>query len=389
VKPINPGEIAVLIATRARPDMLVEVFESLKKNTTRKDKTVLWIYVDQDDPITRDAIDQKKFPDPGIPVHWHIGYQTASLGQAHDILWQEGGYSSEIYMISVDDARFDTNGWDEIVRKKFAEYPDGVLLAFPHDPMSGNIATYPIYGHAWLNTIGRIFTGYFPYWFEDRWVGQVGDLAGRCEKLPILLYPIRGKGRTRRMRNLPFWTRFFQLMLDERKEAARKLIAATKPTDEAHRTAALSALEKTAADFAREQNTFSDIYCLFQEERHTDLPPQDRQVFDAKYFKQESLAVAKLIDRARASLAGKNYAEAMVFLDATQLSDMRVKQAQLLKAQCLRGLGREAEARQIEAEALAAWPEFSGTRRFFRLLGMVANEAKTLLVGLTSRGKKK
>ena len=29
--------------------------------------------------------------------------------------------------------------------------------------------------------------------------------------LPIVMLPIRGKGRTRRMRDLPFWARFFQL----------------------------------------------------------------------------------------------------------------------------------------------------------------------------------
>ncbi len=381
---IREGEISILMATRARPAMLAEVFASLKTNTTRKDKAALWLYVDEDDHVTRQAIEKKEFPDVGFPVHWHIGPQTPGLGDTHHVLWEASGRTSEIYMISVDDARFDTASWDEITRQKFSEYPDGVLLAFPHDPMTADTATYPIFGWGWLETLQKIFPGYFPFWFDDRWVGQVGDLAGRCAKLPILLYPIRGKGRTKRMRNLPFWTRFFQLTLDERKDSARKLIAASQTDSKAAQTA----LEKVAAELAKEQHTFSDIYCIFQEERHTELNPEERKNFDAKYFKQEALAVAQLISRAVELVAQKKYDEAMSFLDATQLSDLRIKQAQMLKAECLRGLGREAEARRIESETIAAWPEMNALRRTFRFLGMVANDGKRLLVGLTQKGKK-
>ena len=60
--------------------------------------------------------------------------------------------------------------------------------------------------------------------------------------------------------------------------------------------------------------------------------------------------MSKLILRARELIAEKKFAEAMIFLDATQLSDLRVKQAQELKAQCLRDLGRDAEAARIETE---------------------------------------
>jgi tetratricopeptide (TPR) repeat protein len=384
---IVDGHISILIATRARPEMLSEVFESLKANTQRKDQTALWLYVDEDDQVTRQAIEGKKFPDPGFPVHWHIGPQTASLGETHEALWQASSRASAIYMVSVDDARFDTPGWDEILRKAFAAYPDGVLLAFPHDPMTADTATYPIFGWRWLATLQRFFPGYFPFWYDDRWVGQVGRLAGRLLKLPILLYPIRGKGRTRRMRNLPFWTRFFQLTLAERKDSARKLIAAIHLEDQAAQAPALAAMEEVAAALLKEEGAFSDIYSVFQEERHTDLTPEEREVFDPKYFQQEALAVSRLIAIAREHIARKRFAEAMEFLDATQFSDLRVRQAQAAKAQCLRALGRTAEAERVASEQLAAWPDLAGTRRLFRLVGAVANDAKRLLVGLTERGK--
>ena len=67
--PIKPGEITILIATRARPEMLAEVFASLKANTVRKDKTSLWLYVDEDDQITRRAIEENRWLERGKKVN--------------------------------------------------------------------------------------------------------------------------------------------------------------------------------------------------------------------------------------------------------------------------------------------------------------------------------
>src|SRR5512141_393176 len=158
---IRKGEICVILATRGRPELLREMFESLRVNTSRKDMTSVWLYIDEDDQLTRDAIDRKAFPDPGMPVHWHVGPQTGGLGQPHQLLWNVSGRTAQIYVTSVDDARFATVGWDEIVRSAYAPYSDGVLLAFPHDPMTADQATYPIFGWGWLRALGEIYTGYF------------------------------------------------------------------------------------------------------------------------------------------------------------------------------------------------------------------------------------
>ena len=385
---INPGQVSILIATRARPEILAEVFASLKANTARKDKVSLWLYVDEDDQVTRRAIEAKQFPEMDLPVHWHFGPQTACLGDTHDALWAASGRSSEVYMVSGDDMRFDTAGWDEIARTAFAQHPDGVLLAFPHDPMTADTATYPLFGWGWLATLRRFFPGYFPYWYDDRWVSQVARLANRYVKLPILLYPIRGKGRTRRMRNLPFWARFFQLMLEERKDTARKLIQVIHPNDAAARESALGKIEATAAALLKEEGTFSDLYAVFQEERHSDLTPEERKVFDAKYVGREAFALTRLVSFAEQHFQAGRFSEAMEFLDATHLSDLRLRQAQFLQAECLRKLGRNAEADRLEKDLLAAWPEHNAARRLFRFLGMVANDGRRLLVGLTEKGRR-
>jgi hypothetical protein len=233
-----------------------------------------------------------------------------------------------------------------------------------------------------------VYPGYFPYWFDDKWVDDIGRMAGRCVKLPFTLRPIGGKGRTKRMRNMPFWTRFFHLTLYERKESARKLIAAMHPADETRRGAALAQLEQVAVRLEKEKESFSDVYCVFQEERHTELTAEERQQFNPKYFKQEALAVARMLSRARELVAAKQFEEAVLYLDALQLSDMKVRQGYALMAECLRGLGRTAEADRVASEAAAAWPQMNSLRRCFRFLGMVANDGKRMLVGLTHKGKK-
>ena len=385
---IKRGEIAILLSTRGRPDMLLEVFESLRATTVRKDKVALWLYVDDDDRVTRAAIDGGKFPELGFPVHWHIGPRTPDWGQTYQVLWTALGRTAEVYMIANDDARFETKGWDEVLAAEVAKYPDGILLACPYDPVAPAIATFPILGWGWLNTMGRVYAGYFHYWYDDKWVDQIGRMVGRYINIPILLSPIRGKGRTQRMRCLPFWTRFFHLTLPERQETATKLINAMYPKDEKARAAALARMQEVADSFKKEEESFSDVYSTFQEERHTAMSPEERDRFSPLYFKQEAHAVSRLLGIAQQHFDKKEYADALKYLEATQLADIRAWPAQEMMVQCLRALGRQGEADRVAKDAIVAWPRMSAMRRFFRFLGMVANEAKTLLVGLTSKGKR-
>jgi hypothetical protein len=194
---IRAGEISILCATRGRPEMLAQSIASLKATTAQKDKTHLWIYVDEDDQKSRQAIEAKTIPDPGLPVHWHIAERTAGLGQIHQALWNASGQASEVYMFASDKSHFDTPGWDDVIRAKSAEHPDGVMLAFAHDPNTADQGTYPILGWNWVRTLGYFFPGYFPFWFDDLWVDQIGRMVGRFAKLPIVIAPVGGeRGRT-------------------------------------------------------------------------------------------------------------------------------------------------------------------------------------------------
>jgi len=384
---IRRGEISILMATRGRPEMLAEEISSLKQNTVQKDKVKLWIYVDDDDQVMHDAIKAGKFPDPGFPIHWHVGPRPGALGLCHQALWNVSGRVSEIYTISCDDVRFETPGWDERVRGAFTDCRDGVLLAFAHDPNAPQ-ATYPYIGWGFLLTLGyeKIFPGIFVYWFDDKWIEQIAVMAGRCVKIPVTMQPIGDKGQTQRMRNVPFWTRFCQLTVVERKDSAQKLVDAMYATDAAARAQATATLETAYAKITKDEtNAFSDLYCIFQEERHTALKPEERNLFYPLYLKQEATAVIRLLTHAQNFIKQKKYAEALTFLEATDMADMKVRAAHDMKIACLQGLGKNAEASRLAAEKLAAWPEQPWLRRAFRFLGMVANEGRRMIAGLTSK----
>ena len=385
---IHPGEICLIMATRGRPEMIAEVFTALKTFTVQKDKVSLWLYVDEDDAITRKAIDDGRLSDAGVQLHWHIGAQTSGLGEMHQILWRVSGRTAEIYMGLADDVRFNTPGWDNMLREVAAKFPNGIFLASPHDPMTADTCTYPIFGWRWLETLQQLFCGHFPFWYDDRWVHQIGQMANCYEELPIVLLSIGGKGRTRRMRDVPFWARFFQLTLDERKASARKLIDAMN-FDPEKKDAALKNLEQRAAELEKQQDQFSDLYAVFQEERFTLHTPEERRAFNPRYFEKEAGAVSRLMEFAQQRIAEKKYEEALKFLDGTLMSNLRVRQAQDMKVECLRALGRNAEAEKLAMETLAAWPEMNFWRRLFRLFGMLATETKTMIVGFLHARKKK
>lgn len=383
------GQITILAATRGRPQMLAQVFDSIAAHTVQKDKVSLWIYVDEDDAVTRQAIDSGALNHAGIKVHWHYGGQTSSFGEMQLILWRLVRGQAESYMIMADDICFGTPGWDDYVREAAARFPDGIFLGSPHDPMTADTCTYPIFGAHWLETMEQIFPGHFPYWYVDRWVHQIGEMAGRFVWLPFVLPSIGGKGKTRRMRDVPFWARFFQLALDERKTSARKLIDAMN-LDPEKKSDALKHMEQRAAELEKQQDKFSDLYAVFQEERFTLHTPEERRAWNPAYFQKEATAVAQMLGYAQQRIAEKKFEEALKFIDATLMSNLRVRQAQDMKVECLHALGKNSEADKLAKEVLVAWPEMNFFRRLFRFLGMVASDGKAMVVGFLSKdGKKK
>ncbi len=224
-KPIdNPEHISILLPTRERPEKLRKLLNSLYTTTHKKGLIDVWIYFDNDDDVTRsfsknDIIEQYDFD-----IRWISGERTISQGEMVNLLWEQCTTNAGIYFPCIDDYLFVTQNWDDVVRDAFHRYDDRLLLAYPMDPTAGpEQATFNILSGEWINLTGRIYTQYFPFWFDDCWVDQVAQLIQRKCKLPMRMEPQGGKGRTPRMKNLVFWNSFFENTLDERILEAERL----------------------------------------------------------------------------------------------------------------------------------------------------------------------
>jgi len=139
----------------------------------------------------------------------------------------------------------------------------------------------------WLAVTGRFSTGYFPFWFEDTWLDQIGQIIGRREQLPIKLGLIGGKGKTSRMRNVAFWTGFYNHTLDERIHTAKELLQKIYPEPCAEREK-VEHSSRAVIHVSRGNQKFSDLYGVFREERHSNLTAEQRETLDERYFNLEA-----------------------------------------------------------------------------------------------------
>ena len=375
----DKDHITLLLPTRDRPQMLGEVFESIERTTSQKQKVAVWLYIDHDDQPTLDAIQSGRFGKYTFDIHGVVGDRTASLGELHNITWQQCTSGSGIFMLHADDTSFVTQGWDDIIRNAFNQYPDRILVAHPHDPELHEPTFQMILSAEWMAVTGCFSTAYFPFWFDDVWLDQIGQILGHRTQLPIKLGLLGGKGKTMRMRNMAFWTSFYNHTLEERVQTAAKLRTVIYPQPGPERDRNEREGQVVIQRLAAERDNFSDLYALFREERHSSLDAEQRRKFDERYFNLEAKAVAKLLAKAQACLQARQFAEAVCLIEVITHSDIHASYVNHLKAEALRGLGKIAEADALQSETARQWPDNSLLRRIFRFVAYVFIEAKRMV----------
>ena len=375
----DKDHLSLLLPTRGRPEMLAQVFASLEQTVAQKNKVAVWLYIDHDDQVTMDAIQAGKFKGYTFGIHWVVGESAASLGEILNLTWRACTSGSGIFMMHVDDTLFVTPGWDDIIRAAFNKHPDRILVAYPHDPELHEPTFQMILSAEWLAVTERFSTGYFPFWFEDTWLDQIGQIIGRREQLPIKLGMIGGKGKTSRMRNVAFWTGFYNHTLDERVHLAKELLQQIHPKPCTEREQIEHASRAVIHRFHEETKNFSDLYAVFREERHSNLTAEQRDTLDERYFILEARAVARLLAKVSFMIKAQRFEEALVVLQVVAYADIRPRFANVLKAECLRATGKPAEADKLLQENAQIWPDNPLVRRLFRFVAYIFIEAKRMI----------
>jgi hypothetical protein len=190
----RPGIISLLVPSRGRPGMCMEMWLSALRTATDPTSLELVLYLDDDDPAMLDY--QTRVIARGRQIRNKIGPRIL-LSQTWNACLELA--SGEILWHGNDDVLFRSPAWDSHVRQAFAAVDDRIVLVHGRDGIhDAAMATLGFYHRRWVETIGYLCPPYFSSDYNDTWNTQVADLLGRRRFLPAVstehLHPAVGKG---------------------------------------------------------------------------------------------------------------------------------------------------------------------------------------------------
>jgi hypothetical protein len=171
--------ISILCPTRARPDNVKRLVESILSNAEKPELLEILFYVDKDDSTFPKEVEVWQ----GVTV---FRGPKVWISNAHNYLYVQS--KGSILFSAGDDMIFQTRGWDNLVREKFQQIPDGIGLVFGNDLGShaGKIATHGFFHRNWVDVLGTwVQPGRGSLW--DMWSTENARLLKRLFYLENLV----------------------------------------------------------------------------------------------------------------------------------------------------------------------------------------------------------
>lgn len=213
-------KLTINIAARSRPELLAMTVERTLPNIRRLD-TTLMVSVDDDDVTVLKGLE-------GLPkdprIHVSVKPREDSRGEKYDRALTEA--PADVYLPAIDCAPILTPGFDQIILNKAALFPDGIGVV--HTPFVYR-GTFPPALQAvtakYVEKVGYIYNHDYPFWFIDHEVHDLARMIGRyfCVDIDVPTGPTR-PAKTHRLRDLEFWTTYYDLMAIERRAKAKAII---------------------------------------------------------------------------------------------------------------------------------------------------------------------
>lgn len=216
--------LVINLATRGRPEILIDTIERTLANVTRIDTRFL-VSADDDDEPTIDALRPYMVRDNGIDVS--IEPREDSLGGKYNRALKLFP-DADVYLAMVDYAPHITYGFDERILDAARQFPDGIgvvfnwfaNLSFPQI----NAVTKKL-----VDLMGCIYPECFPYWFVDHWLDDIARMIDRIAFADVHVDLSKrtvspGKPWTQEMREPDLWATCFDMMVLERRELAFRII---------------------------------------------------------------------------------------------------------------------------------------------------------------------
>lgn len=192
----------------------------MRRLESDKHKVTYVIGADSDDPATIGMARLLADSPPifGGPCALAEFRRTPSLGQMVNTMAEL--VPGDVYASLCDDVIVRTAFWDEKIAEAVEAKPDGVFWWKCDEKRA---ATYAIITEKWREASGRIFTDYFPFWWDDVWLLHVWMLASEDAWHYIDAYLDDMPNATQRMRDLRFWGEFYKDRQQERIDEANRI----------------------------------------------------------------------------------------------------------------------------------------------------------------------
>jgi hypothetical protein len=210
--------ISVLIPTRRHLDKLPRAVRSLQEHASVPIEILLGI--DDDDP------DTIAWARPRRDVRAVVSPRPDTLGAVTNGL--AAAAQGDVLLCLADDMEILTPRWDvEIGRVAVRESADGKPFAFYlDDPTHPGFPSVWGVNRSWVDICGFACAPWFPYWWGDTWIMEVGMASGRLFSVPVLTGQIEGRGMTTGMREVAWWAAFFEKTRPLRMQMAEAISAA-------------------------------------------------------------------------------------------------------------------------------------------------------------------
>lgn len=210
-------KLVISLATRGRPDIAIPTIKRTLENITLPE-TVYLICCDADDRATIDALDREKLPG----VHFSIRDREDTVAEK----WNRAlDIPGDLYMTQSDHTVHHTRGFDAMLLETAALFPDGIGIVNNH-LANGSFSYITAVTAKMIEFMdGKIYVEYFPYWFVDHWLDDIGRLIGRVAFSPIVTdNKAKAHVMTRELRECGWWGTFYDAMYLRRRKMARGII---------------------------------------------------------------------------------------------------------------------------------------------------------------------
>lgn len=208
--------LAILLATRNRPELLLYTIRTTTRNM-RRDDTKLVIAVDDDDQATIDMLNRGMFLSRNVVVS--IKPREDTLGEKYNRILD---YEADVYLAMVDYAPHITPGFDNKIVDAAMKFPDGIGFVFNH---LANLS-FPQINAMTRKTaemMGYFYPPYFPHWFVDHWLDDIARITDRIVFTDVWIDTNRRPG-TMEQREVDFWATFFDATKFMRRRIAHNII---------------------------------------------------------------------------------------------------------------------------------------------------------------------